>query len=217
MNETILDLIETKRQRLIDVVTGNGIELPHTLDPTASVGQALKIIDADNRGAVIVADKDGSITGIVSERDVVRYLAREGAEVLGWPVERIMTKDVSVQEENATCQDVLMQMIERRFRNMPVCRADGTFRACVDILDIVNAKLADMISANRKLLELLVKVSREENFFPPDTPITAALCAWRENKTEYFIVRDGENILGFITPDELLKALYRNRCACKET
>jgi CBS domain-containing protein len=213
--EVILEVLQNKRQRLSDVIIGNCIGEPMTLTPDATVTKALKIIDHTNRGAVLVLEKSGALVGILSERDIVRQMAKDGASVFDWPVEMIMTKAVMVESENTSCHDVLLAMTERRFRNMPVCREDETIFACVEILDIVNAKLSELTAANRKLLELLTKRSDQENLITPDTLIASVLKGIREKHIEYFIVRDDEKILGLITPDDLLKNLYRRHGGAK--
>ena len=209
MSETILEVLENKRQRLSDVVIGNCIGKPLILAPDATVTEALKVIDYTNRGAVLVLEECGTIAGILSERDIVRQMAKSGAAVLDWPVETIMTKPVMVESEDTCCHDVLIAMIERRFRNMPVMREDNTLMACVEMLDVVNAKLAELTASNRKLLELLTKRSDKENLISGDTPTLSVLNEIRENHVEYFIVRAHGKILGIITPDDLMRNFCR--------
>jgi CBS domain-containing protein len=215
MTEIILEVLENKRQRLNDVVIGNCIGEPTTLAPDATVTEAVKAIALTNRGAVLVLEESGALAGILSERDIVRHMAQDGAAVLDWPVEKIMTKTVMVESEDTSCHDVLLTMIQRRFRNMPVYRVDDTLMACVEMLDVVNAKLAELTAANRKLLDLLTKKSDKENLIAPDTPTVLVLKEMREKHIEYFIVRDDEKSLGFITPDELMRNLYRKRAVSK--
>lgn len=215
MTEIILEVLENKRQRLNDVVIGNCIGAPTTLALGATVSEALKAIVQANRGAVLILEESGALAGILSERDIVRHMAQDDAAVLDWPVEKVMTTKVMVESEDASCHDVLLSMIERRFRNMPVYQMDDTLMASVEMLDVVNAKLAELTAANRKLLELLTKKSEKENLIAPDTPTATVLNEMREKNIEYFIVRDDEKSLGFITPDELMRNLYRKRALSK--
>ena len=53
-----------------------------TIAPTATLAEATKILAEQQIGALVVTGAGGRITGIVSERDIVRALAKHGADAL---------------------------------------------------------------------------------------------------------------------------------------
>jgi CBS domain-containing protein len=53
-----------------------------SVDPSATVLDIAEIITSRRIGAVLVLDDNGSVAGIVSERDVVKALAQHRSEVL---------------------------------------------------------------------------------------------------------------------------------------
>ena len=61
--------------------------------PDARLGDACGELDRLGVGALIVCDED-RVVGVVSERDVVRAVARDGGAALDRPVSDIMTADV---------------------------------------------------------------------------------------------------------------------------
>jgi CBS domain-containing protein len=64
--------------------------------PEATLADAARVLNKNRIGALIVRDADGALTGILSERDIVRTLAEEGAAALAASVESCMTRDVAI-------------------------------------------------------------------------------------------------------------------------
>jgi len=99
---------------------------------------------ADKRiGAVVVTDRSGAIAGIVSERDIVQALAREGAECLDWPVSEIMTREVLTCSEEDTIDEIMSRMTMRRCRHLPVLAA-GRLAGIISIGDVVKHHIAEV-------------------------------------------------------------------------
>ena len=79
---------------------------------------------------------DGKVAGIVSERDIVREIARAGSKVLKDPVENCMTKTVFTCREADTIDRLMAEMTAHRFRHMPVVER-GRLCGLVSIGDVV--------------------------------------------------------------------------------
>ena len=109
-----------------------------TVGPEDSIREALKRLAEHNIGALVVVDGQGELAGIVSERDIVRALARTEA-ILAEPVAAIMTRNVII----GTPQDDLVAagttMTERHIRHLPVVQG-GRLVGIVSIGDIVKAQ-----------------------------------------------------------------------------
>ncbi len=65
-----------------------------TAAPTAKVSDVARILSERRIGAVVITGAGGRIEGIVSERDVVRRIGKDGAKALDLPVSEIMTRTV---------------------------------------------------------------------------------------------------------------------------
>lgn len=97
-----------------------------------------------NIGAVLVVD-DSVITGILSERDYLRFIADEGHSARETPVSEIMTRKVIYVTNEASLESVMATMTEARCRHIPVMQ-EGRLLGIVSIGDIVK-----QISANQKV------------------------------------------------------------------
>ncbi|GAC1331014.1 MAG: CBS domain-containing protein [Beijerinckiaceae bacterium] len=105
-------------------------------------------------GAVIVTESDGKVLGILSERDIVRAMARQGASALDDPVSRHMTSRVVTTTEDATIPDTMERMTAGRFRHLPVV-ANDRLVGVVSIGDIVKWRLAEIVSEHQALKEYI--------------------------------------------------------------
>ena len=97
-----------------------------------SIGEALDMLAEEDIGALVVSDGDERLEGILSERDIVRALARSGADVLHWPVGKLMNRDVVTCVGEELVAGIMAIMTERRTRHVPVMEA-GQIRGIVTI------------------------------------------------------------------------------------
>lgn len=110
-----------------------------TIGPDETVADAAAQLVARQVGALIVCEND-RVAGVLSERDVVRALAREGADALKRPVRDHMTSEV-VFAEPAEGVDALMgRMTDRRIRHLPVIK-DERLCGVVSIGDVVKSQI----------------------------------------------------------------------------
>ena len=101
--------------KISDIVRHKGDSVV-TVRSDATVKDLLALLAEHKIGAIVVSDSDGSVDGIVSERDVVRHLHSGGAQVLDGTVGRIMTRDVHTCTTDDDLTDLAGQMTERRIR-----------------------------------------------------------------------------------------------------
>lgn len=135
--------------RISDVVRRKGDEVV-TVRSDATVRQLLDVLDEHHIGAVVVSDDGSSVSGIVSERDVVRHLHSDGVAVLDGPVAMIMTSDVQTCTPDEGIEDLALIMTDRRIRHVPVV-VDGHLVAIVSIGDIVKSRI-EQLQAERDQL-----------------------------------------------------------------
>ena len=114
-----------------------------TIEPSATVADAARLLAADRIGAALVLGADRRITGIISERDIVRSLAERGATVLGEPVSRTMTRRVETCVEGEIVSKIMERMTRGKFRHVPVVE-QGRVVGVVSIGDVVKHRLDEM-------------------------------------------------------------------------
>jgi CBS domain-containing protein len=114
-----------------------------TTRPDTSVAEAVSRLRAEGIGAMVVLAGSGRLDGIISERDVVRGLARHGRTVLDLKVADLMTRAVTTCSPKDTVKAVMAVMTERRVRHLPVVEA-GRLLGIVSIGDVVKNRLDEM-------------------------------------------------------------------------
>lgn len=124
-----------------NILTKKGAQ-PVTLTESASVADALALLYQHNIGALIVVERSGAVTGIISERDIVRRLHDTGTEVLNHPVAACMTAKPFHCTPQATVADVMQTMTTKRVRHMPVLE-QGRLVGVISIGDVVKRKIEE--------------------------------------------------------------------------
>ena len=114
-----------------------------TVRSEATVTDLLDLLAEHRIGAVVVSDDGETVSGIVSERDIVRHLQKDGAGILERPVSSIMTAEVHTCGPDAELSELEHTMTERRIRHVPVV-VDGRLRAIVSIGDVVKHRITDL-------------------------------------------------------------------------
>ena len=125
-----------------------------TIQPHRTMVEASRILTDKGVGAVIVAGADGEPVGILSERDIVRALARHGAGALNESVTRYMTAKIVTTTTRATVREVMEQMTEGRFRHVPVVE-NGRLEGVVSIGDVVKSHIEEIETEHRALREYI--------------------------------------------------------------
>lgn len=113
-----------------------------TVDAESSLAEAARLLDEKRIGAAVAVNGDGSLAGVLSERDIARRVAKHGASALDMKVGEAMTRDVITISPNESLQDGLERMTDRRIRHLPVVE-DGQLRGLVSIGDLVKWRIAD--------------------------------------------------------------------------
>lgn len=117
-------------------------DLVFTISPHATVANAVAMLHDRRVGALVVVEAADKVVGIISERDLVRMLARAGSDGLGQPVSAWMTQEVIFAEPTETVNSLLERMTDRRVRHLPVLR-DGRLCGLISIGDLVKFKIAE--------------------------------------------------------------------------
>jgi CBS domain-containing protein len=111
-----------------------------TMEPEQTLAEVCSTLAIHRIGAVVLIDGNGPIAGILSERDIVRAFAAEGAGALARPAEAYMSSRVVTCSEQDTVEEVLQRMTTGRFRHMPVVREERLV-GVVSIGDVVARRL----------------------------------------------------------------------------
>lgn len=108
--------------------------------PTETISQVARLLAKRRIGAVLVRDAAGQLLGILSERDIVRCIAKDGAAALDKTAAQLMTSQLRTARPSTTVEQAMAMMSEGRFRHLPVVE-NGALLGIVSIGDIVTARL----------------------------------------------------------------------------
>ena len=114
-----------------------------TIEPTADLSAAIKLLAERRIGAVVILGADRRIVGILSERDIVRALAERGPAALNERVGQVMTRDVKTCSADDTIEGLMSRMTTGKFRHMPVVEEDKLI-GIVSIGDVVKNRVEEI-------------------------------------------------------------------------
>lgn len=118
----------------------------YSIDPTTPIRDAAVVMADRNVGALLVTDKKGRLSGLISERDLVRVFAAKadaGSALVDAPVSEAMTAEVYTCTPSDSIRDLMHTMTERRIRHLPVMDGDRVV-GLVSIGDVVKSRMADI-------------------------------------------------------------------------
>jgi CBS domain-containing protein len=131
------------------VLRDKGAEVA-TITSDEHVGEAVRRLAERNIGAIVVVD-GAVVVGVLSERDVVRRLAVD-PDVLALTVSDVMTSPVTTCGLDATTDELMHLMTERRFRHVPVV-ADDRLVGIVSIGDVVKRRIDELATQTEQLTD----------------------------------------------------------------
>ena len=139
----VADILRDRNREVVSIAAG------------LSIRDAAKVLTTNRIGAAIVRNQAGEMIGIVSERDLTRWIAETGAQDIETPIEVLMTRTVITCESEQGLRQVMKLMIDNEVRHLPVTEG-GEPVAMISIRDIVRGHVEAIESENSELRKLLV-------------------------------------------------------------
>lgn len=130
-----------------DVMTGRVV----TLSPHHSFNDVAHLMSDRYFRHCVVVDTHGKVVGVISDRDILRSLARN-ANSRTKSLDQIMTRNPITVMRNTPILDALAKIVSKRINCLPVVEEDGS------VCGIVTS--TDLLKSYRKLLELVQKQGR---------------------------------------------------------
>lgn len=109
---------------------------------SATLKEAADLLDTRRVGAMVILNEAGGIIGVLSERDIIRNIARLGAAALKCTVGEVMTRQVVTARPRDTVESAMEKMTDRRIRHLPVVDG-GRMIGVVSIGDLVKWRIAE--------------------------------------------------------------------------
>ncbi|RLI76026.1 histidine kinase [Archaeoglobales archaeon] len=191
-----------------------------TVEYTDSWEDALELMLKKGVGGCPVVDRDDRVVGIITERDMLKFLAKH-TELDGFASD-YMSKGVLTVKPNVTIEEAMKLMISKKIRRLPVID-DGILIGLITIREILryfgsgeafrmlitgNIKDAldkpiSTILSNHELL-----VYKEPLTFYSDVRISRIVEAMLEKNYGVALILNDGKLEGIITEKDMLKFLY---------
>ncbi len=137
-----------------DILNAKGTEVIAT-GPAETVAATARLLNYQRIGAVLVRDAKDNVVGVISERDIIRGIAVNGARALDMEVRELMTREVVSCKPTDTISEVMRVMTTRRFRHLPVME-DGTLKGMISMRDVVKYRLEETETEARALRDYVI-------------------------------------------------------------
>lgn len=109
----------------------------------ATLADIASLLSENRIGAVVIVDGDRRPQGIVSERDIVRVVATEGASALSRKAEGVMVRKLVTCTPDDTVYEIMNLMTRHRIRHLPIL-VDGRLGGIISIGDVVKSRIAEI-------------------------------------------------------------------------
>ncbi|HUC37050.1 MAG TPA: CBS domain-containing protein [Acidimicrobiales bacterium] len=140
--------------RVSNLLTAKGSSIA-TIPPDSSVASAVDELRRHGIGALVVSSDKQHIEGIISERDIVRALAGEGAgALLEETVSSIMSKTVTTCSPDDEIVSLMTTMTNLRIRHVPVV-SDEVLVGIVSIGDVVKHRIDELEKDRNELVDYI--------------------------------------------------------------
>ncbi len=138
----VRDILESKGRQIISI------------DPEATVHEAIARLVQNNIGSLPVVDHNGRMVGIFAERDVLRIIHNRGENFGRMRISDVMTPDPITCDVVDDVNDVMGQMSERRIAKVPVVH-DGTLVGIISVGDVIKVMYEKVATENHHLLSYI--------------------------------------------------------------
>jgi CBS domain-containing protein len=136
-----------------DILATKGPQV-FTIGENMPLKQAVEYLANNKIGVLLVLSDDGKITGIISERDIIRELSKDFANALEKKVSDAMTKQVIFCEPDDEINYIESVMTNNKIRHLPVLH-EKRLVGLISIGDVVKAAHKEMKIENKYLIDYI--------------------------------------------------------------
>ena len=203
------NLIAAVNESVRAIMTQHPVSLPDN----ARISDVLEVIVQKRIGGLPIVDESGVLTGIVTERDVMRVLAAEKSPLA---VEDVMTSTLRVTQPDCTIGEVTRDMTLHRFRRLPVVSDDVLYGiiTATDIMRHLGSREAFRRLSTGNVAEVMglpVRTLISGDLFTtsPDRSINGAAREMLEKNIGALPVIEDTRLIGLVTEFDLVRAFAR--------
>ena len=175
-----------------------------------SVVDILDLLADDQEASLAVVDAKHLLVGIITERDIIKYLAEGNVLSNQTKVGKLMTRNVMTGSPDMYCVDALKVMVKGDFRNLPIV-VEGKFLGILSIIDAAKAKLIEALSRSTDVFDALISFGNDLPSVNIDQSMQEAFESLNGNKTPFLTVKDKGDIVDYLTYQEIIRIRLRSK------
>jgi CBS domain-containing protein len=146
--KTALSIVAEERRRPIVSVR-----------PDTSVTEAIRLMNGENIGAVMVMEDD-EIIGIFTERDALNKVLAAGIDPVSTKVSEVMTRDPYCVDPSTTVEEAMAIVTHHRVRHLPIVH-NGKLVALISSGDLTRWLVEDQAGEIRELVDVAARRRRQ--------------------------------------------------------
>lgn len=129
----------------VEEIIKNKGNLVYSIHAEAIVSDALRILNENQIGALIVVDSQQEIQGIVTERDIMKHCHENQTNIKGAAIKNVMTprEKLIVCDLGDDINNVMDTMTKKRVRHLPVVDKKGTLLGIISVGDVIKILLTN--------------------------------------------------------------------------
>ncbi|MEK6283124.1 MAG: CBS domain-containing protein [Acidobacteriota bacterium] len=106
------------------------------IEPSTPLSQAIEVMKQDEGGCAMVCDKDDTLVGIFTERDLLTKIIGQNVEPNA-PVSNWMSPVVTTLSPDSTIGDAVAVMNDKGYRNIPLVK-HGKLVGSISVFDVIS-------------------------------------------------------------------------------
>lgn len=128
---------------------------PITINENSTIDEAMKTLDDNKIGSLLVLNDTKSISGIITERDLFRMMNKFNCDIGEKKIKDYMSTDLIIGVPEDDLEYIAGLITQNRIRHIPIIGEDGNLCGIISIGDIVKAQLDNVKVENRHLREFI--------------------------------------------------------------
>ena len=175
-----------------------------------SVVDILDLLADEQEASLAVVDAKHLLMGIVTERDIIKYLAVGNVLNNETKVGELMTRNVMAGSPDMYCVDALKIMVKGDFRNLPIT-IEGKFLGILSVIDAAKARLLETISRSNDVFDALRSLGIDRASVSIDQTMSEAFEILREVKAPFLTVKEDGEIVDYLSSQEVNRIQLRSK------
>lgn len=186
--------LQRRFSRVEDFYTPETTSLPLSCFKLDRVTKVLPLLAEPTQASLAVLDEAQNLVGVITERDIIRYVANQGDIEEELRVQALMTHDPITIDIRSSCTEGLQLMLKGNFRNLIVLK-EGNF---VGILSILEAAKGRLVATTTKSEDLFIALSSLQDELPSSDLMDDANSVFdvfkKSGKNILLVTSDGEPV-----------------------